>query len=697
MPLPNVNVLTEKLASMPDNALVQYAQMNQNDPYVMALAVSEKNRRGAMRQAAVARQAGMRLDQPTVAEQELAEMAPASAGLSTLPAPTMDNMGEGMAGGGITGYARGGKIDVQGDLAKALRAEGISDPRTISFIQSLYAQESSSGKNTKTSNRGARGGLQVTPIAFRDVNQDDLDYSDPLDQLRAGIRYAQKGIQAADGDLRLAATYYYGGPSGMRAAMEGVPKVDPENPKAPNTLEYADEVISRMGADTPAPDSAPDSAPAQSQASSMTPSGIPTPMGESYTPEQLEGVYQQPDTRPGDYGLFQNAIGNIENIGAGLYNMAAIPAAAIPALVDKATGAEDFEAAYRQRLQQMQVSPMTEAGQAQQRAIAQALDAAKLPAVMPGMAGAPRVSRAGLSGLNAEAQAARAAAAGAADKTSALRLTPPPKAGIGALTPEAQQTRAAAELARRERGMSTDVDAAAAAASRATQAETVAREASGAARRDLRTGMGAEAAPIAAGAMAAGDPTRPSAAKTPVAPTVPPVDLAKDLLDKEEKKKLVDAAKKEIPAKKRKGFSNEDMLMLGLNLLASPSPRFTEALGTAGLATLKARLDRQALEREAATDEQGQELRSAQADYYRAQSEYMRGAKKQNDALKLVQDEMEAWAKANPALAMDETKITQQRNAITRNVFNTMGLPVPSTIGGSTGLTGFKVLGSRPN
>lgn len=99
--VPNVNQLIAKLATLNDQQLQQYAQMHQDDPYVLALTVSVKNDRAALRNSAQAQHA----PQATVAEQEIAEMAPA--GISTLEAPGLE--GVGMADGGVVGYAGGGE------------------------------------------------------------------------------------------------------------------------------------------------------------------------------------------------------------------------------------------------------------------------------------------------------------------------------------------------------------------------------------------------------------------------------------------------------------------------------------------------------------------------------------------------------------------------------------------------------------
>jgi hypothetical protein len=95
----NVQQLTATLAQLPDSALQQYAQMHKEDPYTLALAVSESSRRKAMR-ASAQPQPGQ--EQGTVADEELAGMAPAGLGAA---APQ--------------GYADGGDIEAQRESDRA--------------------------------------------------------------------------------------------------------------------------------------------------------------------------------------------------------------------------------------------------------------------------------------------------------------------------------------------------------------------------------------------------------------------------------------------------------------------------------------------------------------------------------------------------------------------------------------------------
>ena len=128
---PNPTQLMAKLRMMPDQELFQYAQLHQSDPYVFPLTFQESNARKAAR-ASQQMQPGQ---PPKVVQQDLQQMAPQRAaprmggagaampdqmaqaatqpqqalpedqGIGQLPAQNM----QGMAEGGIVGYAPGGQ------------------------------------------------------------------------------------------------------------------------------------------------------------------------------------------------------------------------------------------------------------------------------------------------------------------------------------------------------------------------------------------------------------------------------------------------------------------------------------------------------------------------------------------------------------------------------------------------------------
>jgi hypothetical protein len=130
-------------------------------------------------------------------------------------------------------------------LDAALAAEGVTG-KEAAFARSIYHQESSSGTNTTTSNRGAVGGMQIIPGTFAEVADKDWRIEDPVHNARAGVRYARKMWVAANGDPAIAAAGYYGGPGGLEKARRGVAVSDPVNPRAPNTLQYGAQVAGRM-------------------------------------------------------------------------------------------------------------------------------------------------------------------------------------------------------------------------------------------------------------------------------------------------------------------------------------------------------------------------------------------------------------------------------------------------------------------
>lgn len=172
--------------------------------------------------------------------QRMAQMQNRAAmGLPTQAAPNMARM----ANGGIVGYADGGSVDL---LGAALEAEGITDPATINLIRSIYAQESSSGQDTRVSPAGARGPMQVMPTTFTEMMGPDADINDPMTNLRAGSRYAQRMLQKAGGDPRLAAAAYYGGPDEIAKLRAGIDTQAPQK-GFPSVSEYANQIVNRAG------------------------------------------------------------------------------------------------------------------------------------------------------------------------------------------------------------------------------------------------------------------------------------------------------------------------------------------------------------------------------------------------------------------------------------------------------------------
>jgi lysozyme family protein len=157
------------------------------------------------------------------------------------------------------------------------------------------------------------------------------------------------------------------------------------------------------------------------------------------------------------------------------------------------------------------------------------------------------------------------------------------------------------------------------------------------------------------------------------------VGIPEPALPKPEEKAVVEAAKEATPAAERKGFNNDDLLTLGLSLLASKSPNFMTALGEAGLATVAGKKEREKIEREEAKLKGSEELQKAQAKYYGSYADAIeRGAKEKNlelEAEKRIGDRMEAWDKANKiASIQDPMARLQEENRLRQQIYASLGI-----------------------
>ena len=603
----NVNQITSKLAMMPDGALKQFAEMHKEDPYSFSLAIAESNRRKQIRTQAPPMQ-----EQPKVADQELSAMTrpPEEVGIGALPVDMN------MASGGIVAFGPGGQAKEAPvpSFDSALDAEGIDDPQQRAFLKAIYSQESTSGKNTKTSNRGAVGGMQILPSTFDSVADKGMDIKDPFDNMRAGIRYASQGYAKANGDPVLAGAYYYGGPGGMKKAAEGVAVSDPKNPKAPTTIDYGKSIADKMFAFLP------------------------------MSSAQAETVQQ-----PAASDVDRSVSGQAKRIGQGLAG-----------IYNRVTGSSEPQAAPQQAAPERVVDgyvvdergiPLRKAGEASVAPVARddrsiferGADYAGIPqefqrnfsntlnAVGGGFGNASRVFKAAPSGAKALEEAVKAtpeavaAAAAAAQKVANVRLAKPAAQGIEALTPEAQALRTAAENAKMARNLKADKDAAAL-AQKSVDSANLASKSVGEAARLVDATKAAQvnkvnkvvnAARINSGLNAAfgqeggEEPAQPvtedrraqTAASmqsmqdalnrdTEAAKNIPkPEDLSK-----KEKKEVIELAKENAPAK-TKGFNNDDWLQFGLALMAGTSRYALQNVGTAGMSALAGKKEREKEER----------------------------------------------------------------------------------------------------
>jgi len=297
------------------------------------------------------------------------------------------------------------------------------------------------------------------------------------------------------------------------------------------------------------------------------------------------------------------------------------------------------------------------------------------------------------------------------------RLLPPAKAGLEALDEASQATRAAAEAARRARGVEQDIQAAKAAEQSidaANLTSKIARTteeaiAAGPNARALDAAKLANASKALAGTQLAEEkvkglfgeaatydpnkmaPVRPDEFGTAEAPAEAPPKPSD----------VIAAAKEAVPAKERKGFDGEDLLRLGLNLMANKSPNFITALGESGIQTLSAKKEREKAEtdleyRDIMKKYYGALGTKAEADAKSVEAGAKYNAQGRQNAIDNISREMQKW-EANP-LNMNATpqQVEAKRLSLAKIYFPLAGLELPSTMASTAPSAGFKVLGSRP-
>jgi len=178
----------KKLAILDNDALGQFAEANKNDAMMLAMAMSEKARRDAIKADQMAQAAPMGM-QPTVKEQKVAELRQ-PAGLTALPAPTMEAMGTRAAKGGIMTYAGGGFTDEQ--ILNKVRAEAARrglNPDTVLGI--LRAENAKLDPTASPETSSAFGLFQTTEATWKAMGGDPKKKTDVDEQIRVGLDLIQ--------------------------------------------------------------------------------------------------------------------------------------------------------------------------------------------------------------------------------------------------------------------------------------------------------------------------------------------------------------------------------------------------------------------------------------------------------------------------------------------------------------------------
>jgi hypothetical protein len=154
---------------------------------------------------------------------------------------------------------------------------------------------------------------------------------------------------------------------------------------------------------------------------------------------------------------------------------------------------------------------------------------------------------------------------------------------------------------------------------------------------------------------------------------------------------VIAAAKEATPAKERKGFGNDDLLMLGLSLMANKSPNFMTALGESGIQTLSAKKEREKTETDLEYKDIMKKYYGALGTKAEAESKNLEAGTKYNAAARQhamdnISREMQKWYSTLGGMNPNPQEEEAKRNSLVRQYFPLAGLEVPSTIASTAGV-----------
>jgi soluble lytic murein transglycosylase-like protein len=605
MAIPNVNQITSTLRNMPDQQLQQYAAMHKTNPYVLSLAVAESNDRKALRASQQAQMAGQK--QPTVADQAVMGMAaqdqlPEQRGIGALPAPNMQNMADGgiagygedsseqiaynnepvirMAEGGVARFADRGAVQGSPEQYRAYalkRAEELGlDPM---FVDSVFNTEYRYKHDAK-SPTGPVGIGQLTKATAKAYGLDPKERTDPYKNIDASLRFMTDLNKKYGGDKsKMAVAYNQGEPYLDRHLRENqgqiVPaklSVEPQN--------YLNKTVRRV---------------AEGVTGALIPSAV---AGE--VPNQAAPQAQTSEPRRAITGN-QGLIGAGETALQYMTGLAAIPTAGgaavlgqVPNILSgKGADRAEMERSFREKAGQVTYEPRTEGGRAVSEGFAKTLEDLKIPPYLAHMGNlSPKQGRAGIPASELEALAAqktrmaetpRLAGPGSAETMVQGRGQPPVKNG-------AAVARQLADIDEAKAWRDTVLSGKASQGTESTRPEIITRNAELA----RAQGIAAAASPAAtAGTYVQPEPTGETALNKMMGdPNAPDnIDVgggfnpASGKGDKETEK----AATGKSPNSR---FSDDDLLMLGLGMMANNKPgtgnKFGDLLASAGQAGIGA-------------------------------------------------------------------------------------------------------------
>ena len=642
-----------------------------------------------------------------------------------------------MAGGGVPGYAKGVAVpaDLDAFIDEQAKLNGISPAALRAVIQA----ESGGKVDAQSKTSSAQGLMQLINRTFTKGGGDPAKRKDPFENIRVGAKVLGEDAAALRKQLNrdvspeeLYATHVLGRGTGSRLLQadpsmtmaQALKAADPKN---------ADKIISsnsKLFGDGKKTVGEVMQTFSTKMASAM-PIGT-AQAGELPKAAPKDLVSQIPGSKvappaPGEKERYLT--GNQGVIGAGetalqyLTGAAAMPlAGAYTALgqipnVFSSKGADraEMEKLYRERAGAMTYEPRTEGGRTVSESFGKTLEDLKIPAYIARIgAGTPKgpAARPSAEGIAGIADQMKQVAAEKKAAVSTPRLEPPrtekPKMVVdseGRAMPEDSRTRVANAF--------DDLSAAEKAARDAAAYEKAAIEAKNAPDFSKYAGAMDESQLEAArargiSALASMTPSSieaqknaPAADATTKRPEVGESVSGTYDTTMPKPSDLLEATKEAVPAKERKGFGNDDLLMLGLSLLANKSPNFMTALGEAGIQTLGAKKEREKAETDLEYKDIMKKYYGALGTKAEADAAYIKSGEKGRmadriKAAQLIEDDLAAFRKTMEGSMSQPGAEAAKRKELTNYYFGLFGLDVPATMAATAPSAGFKVLGSRP-
>jgi hypothetical protein len=660
-----------------------------------------------------------------------------------------------MSGGGMPGYMPRYKDgDKVVDYRKAIIDEANRQGVPPEVALQISGVESNFDPNAKPIDpktgkprSSATSFFQVINETFKNLGGKAEKRNDPMENIRVGVKSLAENQNALTKKLgrqpnpaELYTTHFLGTDTGSRllSADPNMPvsafldKVDPTNkskilaanPEVLGGKKTVGDVLSWT----------------QSKMAPVLTAAVPARTAQAAEPPKAapqDLVSQIPGSKvapraPGEKERYLT--GNEQVIGAGetalqyLTGALAIPTAGGAAVLEqvpnvlsgifgsgKGANSAEMEKSFREKAGQVTYEPRTVGGKAVSEGFGKTLEDLKIPPYMARIGlGTPKgpAARPSAEGIAGIAEQMKQAAAEQKAAVSTPRLEPPrtekPKMVVdseGRAMPEDTRARVATAF--------DDLSAAEKAARDAAAWEKAAQEAKNAPDFSKYAGVMDEAQTEAArargiSALASVTPSSISAQKA-VAPEVPqlgmvpvsPDEFGTAEADMPKPSDVLAATKEAVPAKDRKGFDNEDLLMLGLNLMANKSPQFFTALGESGLQTLSAKKEREKREtdleyKDIMKDYYGSLGKKAGAEAKNLESGAKYDATARQHAMDNISREMQKWEQSLGGVSATPQQVEAKRLALTKFYFPLAGLEVPSTMSAPAPSAGFKVLGSRP-